>query len=294
MLQHDLPGVGDHGTIVTEELPVRDGERRTPILAHQTEHLLQARIRADAADEQHLTLTGMCKRPLGHLDTHRKRGLLQAIADILECSGAVLSSTDESGEGKIHPLHRVGKLDILPPPGKPLDGRAARVREAMTPCELINRVPKPDIQRLPEDPVAATQVAEHLRIRAARVEDDRVRKTGCPSPDLDMRHTVVDADERHSERDREGSCGGRHRPQGWTETGPLGEGNGTDPFRFREHSGYDLLHHRRVVLRGLPWVDTPSRRGVGRRVEGDQVLSEEGGAEVPRSPLEPQHQTILW
>jgi len=97
----------------------------------------------------------MRERPFRHLDAHRKRRLLQAEADILERRAALLGGADEPGESEIHPLHRVGKLDIVTLARKPLDGGAARVREIMAPGELVERVPEPDIQRLPEYPVAA-------------------------------------------------------------------------------------------------------------------------------------------
>ncbi|KAF5044877.1 hypothetical protein DSECCO2_487060 [anaerobic digester metagenome] len=155
VLQHDLTRVGDHRTVVAEERPLRDGERRSPVLAHDPEHLLQPCIRPDAAHKQHLVLPGMGERALGHLDAHRKRRLLQPGAGILEFRRALLGGADEPGEGEVHPLHRIGKIDVVALPGKLLDDRAARVREVVTPGELIERVPQADIQRLPEYPVAA-------------------------------------------------------------------------------------------------------------------------------------------
>ncbi|KAF5056070.1 hypothetical protein DSECCO2_371150 [anaerobic digester metagenome] len=293
MLQHDLPRIGDHRPVVAEIGPLRDGKRRPPVLAHRPEHLLQPRVRPDPADEQHLVLTGMRERPLGHLDAHGKRGLLQARADILEWGRALLGGADETGEGEIHPLHRIREFDVVSLPRKPLDGRTARVREVVAPGELVERVPKPDIQCLAEYPVTAVQEAEHLRVRAARIQDDRVGKPGRPSPDLDVSNTVVDADERHTKRDREGPRGGRHRPEGRAETGSLGEGDRPDTLRLREHPGDDLLHHRCVVLRGLPRMDPAFLRDIGGGVEGDQPFSKEGGTEVPRRPLKSQHQPVF-
>ena len=293
VLQHDLPCIGDHRAVVAEIRPFRDGKRRSPLLAHHPEHLLQPSVRTDPADQQHLVLACVGERALRHLDAHCERRLLQAEADVLERRAALLGGADEPGEGEIHPLHRVGKLDVVPFLRKPLDGRPTRVREVVAPGELVEPVPEPDIQRLPEYPVTAVQVTEHLRVRAARIQDDRVVKSRRPPPDLDVRHAVVDADERDAEGDREGACGGRHCPQRRPEAGSLGEGDRPDPLRIREHPGDDLLHRRSVVLRGLPRVDPALWGDVGRRMEGDQVVAEESGTEVPRGSFKPQHQAVV-
>ncbi len=78
--------------------------------------------------------------------------------------------------------------------------------------ELVEEIPDSDVERLPEDAIAASGEGDHLRVAAAHVEEDGILRVRDPTPDLKVSHAVVDAENRHVKGEGERTRGRRDRP----------------------------------------------------------------------------------
>ena len=171
-LQHDQARIGDHRAVVPHESLLGDEEPRTPLLAHDIEHLPEAGVCADSAYEEDLLLLGVGEGPLRHLDEHGEGRLLEGGADVGEvvllCG--LRGGRREAGEGEVHPFDDVGEgYVLLRRLRESLQFGAAGVGEAHLPRELVQGVTDGDVQGLAEYLVAAAPQGQDLAVSAADV-----------------------------------------------------------------------------------------------------------------------------
>ncbi len=196
-------------------------------------------------------------------------------------------------EGDVHSLHAVRQ-------GKEprsfarefLENRATGKREPALAGELVEQIPDSDVERLPEDPIAASGECDHLRVAAAHVKEDGILRVRDPAPDLKVSDAVVDAENRHVETERERTCGRRDRPEARPEPRPLRERDQVEvmqldprnPRRLRDQRDDEL----RMMVRRLARMDATLLRPehVVHVREDPAVLVNDPHADRVRGPFD--------
>ena len=132
---------------------------------HQIHHPREPPVRRDASHHHHLLLSGEGERSLRHLDHHREGRLLNREADVLETLAAVeqpLRRGEDSGEGDVVPLDRVGEGDVSARlRGGFLDLHPAWRGETCVPPELVEELPQSEVEGFTHDTPPPVRKCDH-------------------------------------------------------------------------------------------------------------------------------------
>src|SRR4030042_4444593 len=184
---------------VPRELP-RDGvEDGASLPAHYPQHLLEPGVGSHASCKEELVLPCVREGALRDLCEHGERGLLEGVAQVLEKLAFLVAGEgfrDYPGEGEVHALDYVGKLQVVAFCREGLYPRACRELKPDLPSELVQRVPNPHIHGLPEAAVSPLGKCEHLRVRPRDVKGYRVLHPCAELAYLHVGYAVVHADQR--------------------------------------------------------------------------------------------------